>query len=283
MSFRKPDSIKDYLIHLGSVLGMVVILMLSIFHIYLPSATNHGETITVPDIQGMALKELDEFLTKRNLRYEVTKDSGYSANQPPLSVLRQVPKPNANVKENRKIYVTINSEKPPLVKMPRLEDLSLKAAQMVLKSYELVLGDISYVPDPIAFGTVHEARSEGREVLEGERIEKGSIIDLVVGDGYGNQSFESPLLIGLEEEEAIAVIIGSGLKLRNKTYTQKNQAILFEEREDGERSSFFQSIGPGEVQKQEPEPGTNLKINDVIDIWVYQPDSINNASTILDN
>ncbi|MEQ9566990.1 MAG: PASTA domain-containing protein, partial [Pseudomonadales bacterium] len=139
-----------------------------VFYIWLPISTNHGETITVPDIQGMTVNELDDFLGKRNLRFEPTADSSYSADYPPLAVLRQVPAPNTKVKENRKIYVTLNAESPPKVRMPKVEDLSLKSAMMVLRSYDLKLGDVRYVPD-VFFGVVHEARMNGRVVLEGER------------------------------------------------------------------------------------------------------------------
>ncbi|MEQ9006271.1 MAG: PASTA domain-containing protein, partial [Ekhidna sp.] len=200
MSFRKPTSIKDFLIHLGVLIGSTFLIVIIVFYMWLPITTNHGETITVPDIKGKTVSELNEFLGKRNLRYEATADSSYSPDFPPLAVLRQVPKPNTKVKENRKIYVTLNAESPPKVRMPKVEDLSLKSAMMVLKSYDLKLGEVKYVPD-VFFGVVHEARLNGRTVLEGEKIEKGSPIDLIVGDGYGNTVFQSPLLIGLDQEE----------------------------------------------------------------------------------
>jgi len=282
MSYRKPSNLNDLLLHIITIVGIGVGLVLAIFYLWLPILTNHGETITVPDIEGMQFSEINNFLSKRNLRFEVSEDSSYSANFPPLAVLRQFPKPNTKVKENRKIYLTLNSERPPLVKMPKLQDLSLKAAQMVLKTYELKLGEISYIPDPIAFGTIHDAKVNGRSVLEGERIEKGTVIDLVAGDGYGNQTFQSPFLIGLLKEEAETVILGSGLKVRNIYFTKENNAII-SPNDSTNQIRTFQKIGPGEIYKQIPEPGTTLKINDVIDLWVYRPDSINNSSNILDN
>ena len=184
MSFKKPTSLLDLLKHLGFVVGFLLLAVGFVFYIYLPIRTNHGDTITVPDIVGMSPTELNEFLEKRSLRYEVTEDSSYSPNFKPLAVLRQVPRPNTKVKENRKIYVTLNAERPPTVRMPKLEDLSLKSAQMVLKSYDLKLGKIQFVPDDF-FGVILEAKMEGRSVLEGENIEKGSAIDLVVGGGRG--------------------------------------------------------------------------------------------------
>lgn len=283
MSFRKPASIKDALVHLLIVIGSASLIVVVVFYIWLPVSTNHGETITVPDVKGLTLEELEEFLDKRSLRYEVTSDSSYSPSFPPLAVLNQVPTPNTKVKENRKIYVTLNAESPPLVKCPKLIDLSLKAAQMVLKSYDLKLGSIKTIPDPIAFGTVHEAQLDGRAVLEGERIEKGSTIDLVVGDGYGNTIFQSPNLIGLDQEEAEFVIIGSGLKVGKINLTDKSLAGFAAQDSIGDATIEYREIPPGTVQQQYPRPEKILKIGDPIDLWIYKPDSVRNAPTILDN
>lgn len=282
MSFKKPTSFKDFFIHIGVLLGLSLFIVVVVFYVWLPVSTNHGETITVPDIQGMTLDELDDFLGKRDLRFEATPDSSYSPNHPPLAVLRQVPLPNTKVKENRKIYVTLNAVSPPKVRMPKVEDLSLKSAMMVLKSYDLKLGNIKYVPD-VFFGVVHEARMNDRAVLEGEKIEKGSTISLLVGDGYGNTVFQSPNLIGLEQEEAEVAIIGSGLRVGKIQMTDKSQAGFVDS--DSTKSDIveYRAISPGTIQQQYPRAGRQVKINDRIDIWVYKPDSVSNASTILDN
>lgn len=282
MSFRKPTSFKDYLMHFGVLLGSTLLIVIIVFYVWLPVTTNHGETITVPDIKGMTVSELDEFLSKRSLRYEATADSSYSPDHPPLAVLRQVPAPNTKVKENRKIYVTLNADSPPKVRMPKVEDLSLKSAMMVLKSYDLKLGAVKYVPD-VFFGVVHESRMNGRAVLEGERIEKGSYIDLIVGDGYGNTVFQSPRLIGLEQEEAEIAIIGSGLKIGKITTTDKSLAGFSTVDSLGNDILEYREIAPGTVQQQYPRPERRVKIGDPVDIWIYKPDSISNTATILDN
>lgn len=278
MSFLKPNSIKDLLVHVFTIIVIVVVAVLVVFYIWLPTTTNHGETITVPDVKGMSLQELEQFLQKRDLRYEVITDSSYSSTAKPLTVLRQVPAPNAKVKENRKIYVTINTRNPPKVRMPRVEDLSPKSALMTLKSYDLILGNVKYVPDP--FMVVHEAQMNGRTVLEGERIEKGSTIDLVIGNGYGNTVFVSPMLTGLDLEEAQTVIIGSGLKVGRITSTDKGRAGFVEK-----DTIIIRAIGAESIQNQVPKPGEILKIGDIVDLWVYRPDTIANTTSpnILDN
>ena len=282
MSFKKPTTFKDLLLHSGIMFGISILIMVFVFHIYLPMSTNHGETISVPDVVGMPSKDLGKILKRRSLRYEVSEDSNYSPNFPPLAVLRQVPRPNTKVKENRKIYVTLNAKNPPLVRMPEVENLSLKSAQMVLKSYDLKLGKIQFIPD-VFFGVIHEARMDGRSVLEGERIEKGSTIDLIAGDGHGNTVFKSPNLIGLDQEEAEVVIVGSGLKIGKIRTTMSSKARFIVQDYAGVKIAKMGDVSPGSVQQQDPKARKILKIGDPVDLWIYRPDSINRKATILDN
>ena len=95
------------------------------------------------------------------------------------------------VKEKRKIYITLNSKIPPKIKMPNLINGSVKNAQLILKSYDLKLGKINYVPD-MAVNAVIKMYIKGDPIVHNDIITKGSTIDLDVGDGYGNQIFETP-------------------------------------------------------------------------------------------
>ncbi len=272
---------KKLLIHLSVIIGLGVCLVLVFFFIYLPITTNHGETITVPDVRGVTIDELDQFLKERNLRYEVTPDSGFSVQYKPLAVLKQFPMPNSKVKEDRKIYITLNSQSPPLVRMPKLVGGSVKNAQLVLKTYDLALGQIRYVPD-LALNYILQQRMDGRELPEGERIPKGSKIDLVVGDGLGQQNLESPDLIGLEEESARFAIVGSGLKIGTISQEKTNVAVINELQPDGTTIQKTMKVSAGQVFSQYPPKGEPMRIGQVVDLWVYKPDSLNVNPTLLD-
>lgn len=280
ISLFKVNSWKGALIHLAIIVAVGIVLVLIFFFQYLPSVTNHGETITVPDVRGVKLSDLGDFLDARQLKYEVTKDSGFSATQPPLSVLKQFPQPNSKVKENRKIYVTLNAEHPPMVRMPKLVGGSVKNAQLVLKTYDLELGKIEYVPD-LALNYILEQRINGRELLEGEKIPKGSTIDLVVGDGLGSQILRSPNLIGLDAESAQIAIVGSGLKVGNIEYAREGSATLQDEA--SETTKYYRKkVAPGAVFQQSPPPGETMELEQTVDLWVYQPDSVSTSPTLLD-
>jgi len=231
-----------------------LILILFFFYLYLPSITNHGETITVPDLEGMPMEELDDFLVKRKLRYEVS-DSSYSAKYSPLTVLLQFPKAGSKVKENRKIYLTVNSFIPPATKMPDLIDRSLRNAELELSSYELNRGRIILKPSPFE-NAVLEQRYSGESIDPGTKIPKGSVIDLVVGDGYGTRRFELPSFLGLPIDEVVISIKGMDLRVGS---------VINEGGSDLEE---------GFVYKQIPIEGKIVKVGEAVDLWIVPSDSL---------
>ena len=249
MNYR-INSIKDVLIHLVIIIVLGVAIFLVFFNVYLPKVTQHGETITVPNLEGVAYAQLDEYLTARNLRYEVN-DSTFTTEYPPLTVMKQHPKPGAQVKENRKIFIALNAENPPLVKAPRLIDSSVKNAQLVLQSFGLELGEIEYKPD-LAANAVLEQHFNGKPIEEGTSIPKGSKIDLVVGDGKGEQTFETPNLMGMDLEEAEFVAKGSGLQMGEIRYEKAADKT------------------PNTVLRQIPPAGARARVGEIVDLWVVE-------------
>lgn len=237
-------------IHLGIMLVAGLVILLIFFYYFLPSYTNHGETITVPDLGGLAYEELDNYLTQRELRFEVEEDSGYSSELPPLTVLKQYPVAGSKVKANRKLFINLNKTTPRKVIMPNLIDGSVKSAQMVLESYGLELGNIEYQPD-LAQNAVLEQKLKGKVIEPGDSIFQGSQVDLIVGDGLGNQMLEVPALFGMDFEDAEFTVIGSGLRLGS---------VLTAEPVD--------TLPMGAVIRQIPEAGLSIRIGEDIDLWV---------------
>jgi len=265
-------NIKELLLQLLVILTAVTVLILLFFYLYLPTTTNHGETLTVPNLIGLSNEELDEYLIKRNLRYEVTQDSSYSSKFPPQAILQQDPKPNAKVKENRKIYITLNMSRPPSTKMPCLIDGSIKNAQAVLRSHDLLLGDIKYRP-ALGLNSVLAQRYQGREfttckeIDKGIDIPKGSKIDLIAANGFGRITFPVPNLIGLSLEEAKFIMIGSGLKVGSTIYGKFQ--YLVEKEEVQQAIGIGNQIELGTILDQKPSPDQQIKIGQTINLWVW--------------
>ena len=222
------------------------------FYAYLPSITNHGETITVPNVEGMSLAKVSEFLEEHDLRYEIS-DSAYSSDHPPLTVLKQVPIPGSKVKENRKVYISVNQITPPTVPMPDLIDGSLINAEAVLKGSELRRGKIHLVRGPF-LNVVKEMRVDGKTIAPKTVIPKGTIIDLVVMDG-GSNILPTPDVIGMSLEDAKIPLLGSNLNI-------------------GKVTLFGDTTGVRAViLKQKPAPQENIKVGEVVDLWIGEQGS----------
>lgn len=268
----KEKSWKTYMIHIGLMVMVVVVLIIIFFFAYLPSATRHGETVTVPNLEGMSLLEMDDFLKKRHLNYEVS-DSGYASQYPPLTILKQYPLAGSYVKESRKIYLTVKANQPQSVNMPNLIDGSLKNAELVLNSYGLRRGKITYKPD-LASNAVLEQLFEGKSIEPGEKIKKGSSIDLVVGDGLGRRVFSVPRFIGLPIDEADFSIKGSGLNTGTviiKIIDGEKMVELVELAKELEIDTAT-IIESGHVFQQQPEVGNEIRLGEQVDLWVVSLD-----------
>jgi beta-lactam-binding protein with PASTA domain len=249
MAKISTQSRSDLFIHIGIIICSILVLFLGFFFIYLPFTTNHGEAITVPDLKKMNVMELEDFLDSRDLRYEVS-DCTFVAGATPLSVLAQYPLPGAKVKDGRKIYVTIVSNSAPLIKMPKLTDMTLRSAQMLLKSMGLEEGKLSYVPD-MAQNAVLRQMYNGQVIEPGQPIAKGSKVDLELGEGLGTAQFDAPSVLNMPLDEAKIAIIGAGLKVGQQMTVSPT----------GDQAD-------GVVVRQNPVAGGKVRLGDVIDVWV---------------
>lgn len=179
---------------------------------WLDSYTRHGNSVSVPDLRGMQKSELDDFLKFKNLKYKIADSTIYDLDAAPGTVIEQDPRPNEKVKEDRTIYLSITRSTPPGVKIPELLDNSLRQAEVILKSYGLIKGQLIYKPD-LAKNAVLEMQINGVKVHAGDEVTKGTVIDLVLGDGFGNTKVSVPQLFNLKLDEAMFVINASSLNV----------------------------------------------------------------------
>jgi beta-lactam-binding protein with PASTA domain len=241
--------IKKIVIHLSIVIGISLVLGFLFLKIYLPIYTNHGETVSIPDLSGYTFSEAIEVLEDSGLQYEVSVDSGFHLDKKTFEILKQIPPSNTQVKTGRKIYLTLNAKNAPLLKMPNLVNTPLKNVQEILSNMGLERGEIIYVPD-IGANVVLEQRYAGVKIPEGFEVPKGAKIDLMVGDGLGNQVLSVPDLVGMDQIDAEFLILGSGLRVGEKKLMDTNTA------------------SPGEVVLQSPSAGTQVSTGEAINIWI---------------
>ena len=239
------NTLGGVLIHLAVAFGILLLLAVVYFYVYLPSATNHNVTITVPNVEGMNIEEAAKFLADHDLRYEIN-DSSYSSEYPALAVLKQVPAADAKVKQNRKIYLSINRINPPTVPLPDLIDGSLINAEAVLKGSELRRGRVELVDGPF-FHVVKQMKVNGHVAAPGHRVPKGTVVDLVAMNG-GKTSGSTPDVLGLSYSDAEFTIRGYYLSV--EIHGDTTGAVVI---------------------KQNPLPGETIQVGDVVEVWMAKP------------
>lgn len=192
------------------VLAAIALVVLAFLTLqWLEYSTNQEERIEVPDLGKLSLNVVEDRLEELDLRYEILDSANFNPDYPRYSVIDQVPLPGKFVKENRKIYLTLNPSGYRKVSIPQnLIRKTRRQVEPTLRSLGFTIGDVTYKPD-IAQDAVLELRHKGKLVEPGDELMKTSVIDLVLGDGSGRYRSED------EEAEDF-------LQIDPETETQEN-------------------------------------------------------------
>lgn len=252
MAQRK--TFKDLLIHISIITTVIFFLGYLFFYIYLPSVTHHNESISVPDLNGQTVEKTIEYIEKLTLQYKIF-DSTYMPGLKSSKVINQFPKAGEKVKSNRTIYITINTTNPPEINMPNLIGASYKSAEMSLKSYGLVLGEVKYKAGSSQGAVLAQLDEKNNIISEGKIIKKGTVINLLVSSGLGYQEVILPNITGYSLFEAQRIIHNLGLEIGSVVYddnSEQNSGMIF---------------------KQKPSNSTNdstvkVKSGEIIDLWI---------------
>jgi beta-lactam-binding protein with PASTA domain len=187
----------------------VSVFLLMVFLFMLNRITNHGEYLVVPEVKGKSYIQVQDELENQGFEV-VIQDSIYIDSIAPNAIIKQFPEPEATVKVNRIIYLTVNCTVPPTITMPNLIGMSFRNAILELRSLGLKMGDTTFIPD-IAKNAVKDQLSEGVQIKPGSPIRMGSKIDLLIGSGLGGAPVPVPDLFGLTYPEAQLVMELNGI------------------------------------------------------------------------
>lgn len=253
MSLKNFILSKVFIKNLGFaiVIAVGVVMMLLI---YLNFYTRHGQARPVPDFFGLTMEQTAKLAKKSRLRYQVI-DSVYTTLVPRGCVAEQNPKPGFKVKKWRNVVLTINAFYPEMIAMPNLVDLPKRQAISLIESSGLETGLLIYRPD-LSIDVVIDQLYNGKNIPEGDSLQKGSVVDLVLGKGLSNQRTPVPDLIGMNLEPARNKILVSSLNLG--TYIYDNTILNGEDT----LNAF--------VYKQNPEfkDYASLQLGSTIYIWL---------------
>lgn len=253
MSLSKFLRSRKFLLHLVLAILLIIVLMfltLQGLKIY----TRHGQSNPVPDFYGLTQAEAKATARQYDLRVEIV-DSLYMSEADPGVVVDQLPGADNRVKEDRTIFLTINSTQPEQVILPQLTDISFRQAKVLIENSGLEIGNISYQPSEYN-DLVLEIQKDSAELHAGQRLPKGSSIDLIVGREHGNQVTDLPNLLGLTIPEAKETLTDAMLNTGVIIY---DESIISAE----DSTSAM-------VWKQEPNPRVTATatLGSSVDLWV---------------
>ena len=166
-------------------LGLAIIATLIILFLtmkWLKSTTNHGEFIEVPELKGKTLETVKIELDDKDLVMEIQDSANYNPKYPKFSVIEQYPRAGAQVKEDRKIYLTLNPSGYRKVAVPNIVRRTFRQAKPTLETLGFQVGNITYVDD-IGKDEVIAIKYKGETLKAGRMLPLTSKIDVVLGNG----------------------------------------------------------------------------------------------------
>ncbi len=178
---------------------------------YIDFYTLHDVYIVIPDFYGVHINDLDSVCQDLDLRYVII-DSAFNKKVEKGTILEQDPIAGTKVKENRRVYFTINALQNKIVTFPYITDLSLRQAVRKLENLELVVGNLEYKPD-LARNVVLSQKVNGIKIKAGQKLFVGTVVDFVIGSGLSDKTTTIPNLIGLTMKNAQTEIKVASLNL----------------------------------------------------------------------
>lgn len=163
------------------IITAVNTILLTVAYLSLGPYTHHNEYQIVPELKGMTVEEASALISSKNLKYEVT-DSIFDNTSKPGSIIMQTPKGGSKIKDGRTIYLTIRSYSTKKVKVPYVNDLSMRQGMAALQSAGLTNISVEHKPSEYS-GLIFELKMNGLPLQKGDLIPVNSKVTIVVGDG----------------------------------------------------------------------------------------------------
>ena len=181
MSIIKFLTSKTFLKQILLAIAAIVVLSFIMLK-WLNISTNHGEFETVPDLTGKSISVAQMALKENNLVMQIQDSANYNPDYPKFSVIEQEPPAGEKVKEDRKIYITLNPSGYRKIAVPDLKEKTYRQAKPTLEALGFKVGKLTY-ENNIGKDLVLKMTHKGKTINEGDELAKTSVIDLVLGNG----------------------------------------------------------------------------------------------------
>lgn len=226
---------KLFLINIGKMLLLAGGLFL-MTNFWLKCYTQHGESVHVNDFTGMHLTDARKVSASKGFEFIII-DSVWMDGRPGGIIIQQDPKPNAGVKEGRKIYVTVTGL-PGQVRLPGLAESSYDFERYAQKLTRLGIKskvrekvyDSRQAPNTILYLNYMDRKVTDGDIRNGFEVMMGSTVEAVVTERFSNE-VEIPELVCRTYEEAVFLLSSSGFTVgivnEDPTVTDRSQAYVY--------------------------------------------------------
>ncbi|MDD4109708.1 MAG: PASTA domain-containing protein [Prolixibacteraceae bacterium] len=216
--------------------------------------TRHGLSNPVPDFSGMSPEMAMNVARQNDLRIKII-DSVFIDEAAPGVIVDQVPETGHGVKKGRTVFLTVNSIGPEMVTLPQLTDISFRQAKALVENSGLNIGEIIYKPSEYN-NLVLDVTINSASLSTGQKLPKGTSVDLIVGRESSNMSAALPNLTGMTLEQAKKVLTDAMLN---------TGVVIYDESVLSSEDSL-----KARVWRQHPNPkitGTST-VGSFVDLWV---------------
>lgn len=253
MKFLRFITSRIFLKNLAYVFLLLIVLSSAVYF-GLNLYTLHNKQIQVPQYVGLSIDSVETLCKEQKLRIQII-DSAYVNGLPGGTVIEHHPDSGSMVKKDRTIYCTINAYEAEKLPMPNLIDLSFRKARSVILNKGFQIGHISMRPD-IAQNIVLDQLIDDTIVEPGTLVKKGSVIDLVLGQGLSDQKINVP--------DIVSFTLDSAKNYLNGMYLNIGALILDDELSD------TTELNKTLIYRQMPESDeySQIKLGSAIDVWL---------------
>ncbi len=220
-----------------------------------PAYTRHGVAQYVPDVRQLPYEQAAQLLLAQGLRPERVPARRFRPDLPIETVLDQTPPPQAAVKPGRRVYLTVNTGRNPMVTVPSVIGMSLREAVNRLTALGLQANDLrpDTIPSPYARTVTRQHPAPGDSVAE------GSTVTLWYSTGLGEDFVTVPDVTGRTVAEAQRILLEHRLR-----------SVVVEPPEITETTGDTTRI----VIRQSREPGTQVREGFEIRLFVTPSDTL---------
>lgn len=185
--------------------------------------------VQIPDLVNKTQDEAEQIVKDLKLKL-VVKSEEYNENVEEGKIISQDPayQENYTIKEHSEISVVI-SKGTETVEVPDVVGKTREEAEKLLKDAGLVAEITEENDEKVEAGIVLS-----QDIEDGETVNKGSTVKLVVSKGSGIVNVEVPSLVGKTEQEARNLLTEAGLKVNvvNDEDESKNDGVVLRQSRD---------------------------------------------------